>query len=92
MIQKPPASMIAAVGMEPAVVHIDASGRASGGGDRIAAKDIPSGPGEAKTPQLHKALELAHWRAQGLVGLVKRYEKVRSSWRTAFCDNIPTVV
>lgn len=33
----------------------------------------------AKTPQLHKALGLAYWRAQGLVGLVDRYEKVRGA-------------
>jgi RNA-directed DNA polymerase len=33
----------------------------------------------AKTPHLHKALGLAYWRAQGLVGMVDRYEKIRGA-------------
>jgi len=31
----------------------------------------------AATPQLHKALGLAYWRDQGLVGLLERYERYR---------------
>lgn len=31
----------------------------------------------AATPQLHKALGLVHWRDQGLVGLLERYERTR---------------
>ena len=33
----------------------------------------------AATPQLHKALGLAYWRAQGLVSLVERFERTRSA-------------
>lgn len=40
----------------------------------------------AATPQLHKALGLAYWRDQGLVGLLERYERSRRAWRTAVCD------
>lgn len=33
----------------------------------------------AATPQLHKALGLAYWRDQGLVGLLERYERTRGA-------------
>lgn len=44
------------------------------------------------TPQLHKALGIAYWRAQGLEPLKDSYARVRNSWRTAGCGPACPVV
>lgn len=37
----------------------------------------------AHCPQMHKALGNAYWQNQELISLSKRYEDIRSAWRTA---------
>lgn len=37
----------------------------------------------AHCPQMHKALDNAYWQNQELTSLRKRYDTIRSAWRTA---------
>lgn len=41
---------------------------------------------------MSRALDNAYWRAQGLVGLAERYQKLRQAWRTAGCGPACPVV
>jgi RNA-directed DNA polymerase len=46
----------------------------------------------AASPPLQQGLNNAHWEAQGLVSLQRRYHLIRNSWRTAGCGPACPVV
>lgn len=46
----------------------------------------------SRTPSMHKAMGIKHWKDKGLANLVERYESYRESWRTAVYRTVCTVV
>ena len=46
----------------------------------------------SRTPAMHKAMGIKHWKDRGLINLVARYEIYRESWRTAVYRTVCTVV
>jgi group II intron reverse transcriptase/maturase len=46
----------------------------------------------AASPPLQQGLNNAYWEAQGLVSLLKRYQAIRNTWRTAGCGPACPVV
>ncbi len=46
----------------------------------------------ASSPPLHNALDKAYFEQQGLKSLIRRYNQLRESWRTAGCGTACPVV